>query len=125
MMTSAKYITSKPAPSSVLVRLDLTTKNGVDCVLVRFKIDNADAIKTIILVGDQEYMTIGEVLVVEMTQEFFDSLINGRIEVNYNVNALFPDEQLVVELDNVEMTSKYAFKELEYTFNSFMEDIFK
>lgn len=125
LMTPVDFKTSKPAPTELTVRLDLYEKNGVEYILIRYKLDASDAVKAITLFADDKYLTAGESVLIEKTQAFYDALTNAEIQIKYNVNELFEDQIATFTGFEVTVTVAYSFDELEYSFDSFVKDLFQ
>ena len=124
LMTVAKYRTTKPAPSSVLVQVGLYVKNGIEHILVRYRVDKTDAVKTIVLVVDKEYMTASDSILVEKNQEFYDALSNATILIKYNTHEMYDDK--VLELTDFEISFElmYILDELNNTVDSIVKGVF-
>ena len=100
-------------------------KNGVEYILVRYKLDANDAVKAITLFAGEKYLTAGESVLIEKTQAFYDALTNAEIQIKYNVNELFEDQIATFTGFEVTVTTGYAFDELEYSFDSFVNGLFQ
>ena len=85
----------------------------------------SDAVKAITLFADDKYLTAGESVLIEKTQAFYDALTNAEIQIKYNVNELFEDQIATFTGFEVTVTVAYSFDELEYSFDSFVKDLFQ
>ena len=124
LMTVANYKTAKPAPTSVEVQVGIYEKNGIEYILVRYKADKTDAIKTIVIIADKEYMTAGESIMIEKSQAFYDALSNAVIEIKYNTHDMNEDEILKLEDFVISFELKYILEEFNSTVNSIVSDVF-
>ena len=50
---------------------------------------------------------------------------DGKIEINYLVNKLFPEEQLIIEEFDIKFDSMYIIDEILFMNNDSVLDIFK
>ena len=127
LMTDKVVKTSKELPTSIDVSVSLFERNGVEQILLRYKVDKADAVRKITYVDEngERYMTTSQTIMFEKTQKTYDMLKNGKIEITYIANEAFPEEVLVLEVFDMNFEVMFIFDELLFSTNNSFEEIFK
>jgi hypothetical protein len=125
LMTVSKFSTSKIKPTTASVTMSLYEKNGQEQILIRFKVDNTEAIKTIVFDSNKRHMTISQNLFAEKSIEFYESLKDGVIEINYNVNDLICDEQLILDEYEIKFDLLFIYDEFLFRTDSMIDDLFE
>jgi len=125
LMAALSATTNKPAPTAVVAKVDNYIKNGEKFVLIRYTVDNKDAIKTIIIIADDEYLTAGESVLIERKIEFYEALNNASIKIKYKENANAEDKVIIFETYEISYSLDFILDELKFTVDDFSLDVFK
>lgn len=124
LMASTTVTTSKPAPTTVSIKVDNYVKNGEKLILIRYTVDYNDAIRSIILVADKDYLSASELIMIEGTTEFYDALKNATIKIKYRDNALFDEKVIIFEEFEVTYSLGFIMNEIKYTTNESILGVF-
>ena len=125
LMAALSATTNKPAPTAVVAKVDNYIKNGEKFVLIRYTVENKDAVKTIIILADDEYLTAGESVLIERKIEFYEALNNASIKIKYKENANAEDKVIIFETYEISYSLDFILDELKFTVDDFSLDVFK
>ena len=128
LMLEKEVSTDKTSPTSVQVSVSLFERNGVTQILFRYKVDKSEAVRKIVFVdesGENRYLTTSQTVTLEKTQEIYDMIKNGKIEITYIPNKHFPDEVLVLDQFDITFELMFMMDEMLFTFDNTMDDLFK
>lgn len=126
LMTDFSYYTNKQTPAGInSVKVGIQEKNGEKYILIRYSVQKGEAIETIILVSDQRYLTTGTSIFIPKTAEFYQKLYESIIEINYNINEILEDGQIIIDDFEFTFDSVYIVDEIEFTINDFIGNIFE
>lgn len=125
LMSAVKYNTNKSAPTTVSVELNLYKKNDKYQIMIKFTVDNSEAIKTIVLESKDRYLTASNIVFTDIDPEFYTTLKDAFIEVTYNVNDLIGEQELIIY--DFELTAGLLFTQDEIfnKTNSLINGIFE
>ncbi len=125
LMTNMKVSTNKSSPTDSDVSITLFERNGVEQILVRFRIDKAEAVNKVVLVGDQRYLTTSSTVLIDKSIEFYNSLKDAKVEIYYQINDALEEEILELTEYDIEFACDYVVDELSFTVKDIFKDIFE
>ena len=127
LMNCQTYTTSKTKPSDISVTVSLLEKNGEVQILFRYKIDVDEAVRTIVFISEngERYLSASKTLLVSKDIDIYDMISNGKIEINYITNKLFPEETLILEEFDIQFDTMFLIDEMLFVHNDSILDIFK
>ena len=125
LMTNMKVSTNKSTPTDSSVSVTLFERNGVEQILVRFRIDKPEAVNKVFLVGDQRYLTTSSTILIDKTTEFYNSLKGAKIEIHYQINDALEEEVLELTEYDIDFSCDYVVDELYFTVKEIFKDIFE
>ena len=127
LMTSKTFSTNKSAPTSISIVATLYEKNGVQQIQFRYTVDKDEAVRTIVFIGSdgERFLTASKIVFIEKTLENLQSIINGKVEINFLANEAFPEETLILEDFEIKFDTMFVFDEMLYTTDETMKDLFK
>ena len=127
LMNCQSYSTSKTKPTDISVTVSLLEKDGKVQILFRYKVDFDEAVRTIVFIDSngERYLSASKTLLAERSKEIYEMINDGKIEINYLVNKLFPEEQLIIEEFDIKFDSMYIIDEILFMNNDSVLDIFK
>lgn len=128
LLSVGQYNTNKETPTYVNLDMYLTTRDNNNQILIRFKYDGKDAVKSIVLVlGENRIVSSGTSVLIEKEdfELFFENFDKCMIEVKYNINYIFEDEKLELAEYKTECSLTYLLEEIKYRSNSTLDEVFE
>ncbi len=126
LMTSEVFSTNKSKPNSISVQVSKYDKNGTDQILIRYKVDNVEAVKNIILIlGDERKLSASQTIILEKNEDFYNLIKDAKIEINYRVNDALPEEKLILESYDIKFDFMFIVEEQLFTANNFFKALFE
>ena len=126
-MTSKKFSTNKPSPTSVSIVATIYEKNGIQQIQFRYTVDKPDAVRTIVFIGSngERFLTASKNVSFEKTLENLQAILNGKVEINFLANEAFPEQTLTLDKFEIKFDTMFIFDEMLYTTDATMKDLFK
>ena len=127
LMTSKKFSTNKPSPTSVSIVATIYEKNGIQQIQFRYTVDKPDAVRTIVFIGSngERFLTASKNVSFEKTLENLQAILNGKVEINFLANEAFPEQTLTLDQFEIKFDTMFIFDEMLYTTDATMKDLFK
>ena len=127
LMTEENVKTSKVKPTSIQVSVSLYSRNNVEQILFRYKVDAPEAVRKIVFIdaNGERHMTTSQTISFEKDANIYEMIRNGKIEITYIDNELFPEKVLLLEEFEMNFELMFIVEEMLITSNGAIENIFE
>lgn len=127
LMTSKTYTTSKAKPTDIDVTVSLLERGDSVQILFRYKVDKSEAVKKIVYIGNngERYLSASQTITFEKTEEIYQMIKDGVIEITYLANPSFPEESITLDKFDIEFDTLFMIDEMLFMTTNDIKNIFE
>ena len=126
LMSDVPFITNYEYPTDMIVDAVISNRKGVDYVLLKYRYENQDGVQNIMFkIGDKQYGTSNNGIYVDQTIDIYDLLLNIDLTVVFKGSNMAKNEELTFENVTVKFDTNFAYSEILFRNNNFINNIFK